>query len=60
MDKNGNLGIGTNGSPSEKLEVIGNINSEGKLKENGHDLIPVGTIVTVSYTHLTLPTICSV
>ena len=40
----GNVGIGTT-SLSEKLEVIGNINSEGKLKENGHDLIPVGTIV---------------
>ena len=45
IDKEGNVGIGTTPSAGVKLEVNGNINSQGKLKENGHDLVPVGTIV---------------
>lgn len=41
-DKN-NVGIGK--KPSERLDVDGNIHASGKLMENGHALLPAGSII---------------
>jgi microcystin-dependent protein len=41
---NNKVGVGKN-SPAHKLDVVGNINSSGKIKEVGYDLIPKGVIV---------------
>jgi microcystin-dependent protein len=39
----GNVGIGT-ASPGAELDVVGDINTTGKLQEGGNDLIPAGFI----------------
>ncbi len=47
---NGNIGIATK-TPTQKLDVQGNvhvngnINTQGKVQENNHDLVPRGTII---------------
>ena len=44
--QDGKVGIGSTAINSDiKLQVAGNINTTGKLKEGTYDLIPVGTIV---------------
>ena len=51
IDSNGNVGINTSTTPTEKLEVngnikaTGNVNATGKVQEKGNDLLPKGTIV---------------
>ncbi len=40
---NDSVGIGT-ANPTEKLDVTGNINTSGKIQENGNDLIAQGII----------------
>lgn len=41
----GNVRMGENAGIANKLEVDGNINARGKLKESGHDLLPAGSII---------------
>jgi microcystin-dependent protein len=41
---NGNVGIG-NTNPSDKLEVVGNIKSNGRIKDKTGDVMPVGSIL---------------
>jgi microcystin-dependent protein len=41
----GNVRIGLTWNTSDRLDVWGNINALGAIKQNGHQLIPVGTIV---------------
>jgi hypothetical protein len=40
----GNVGIGKT-DPSYTLDVLGDLNTDGKIKENGSDLIPSGMII---------------
>ena len=40
---NENVGIGTN-APAHNLDVVGDINTQSKIKEHGNDLIPRGFI----------------
>lgn len=44
VNGNGNVGIGTS-NPTHKLDVTGDINVSGKVKENGNDLLPKGSII---------------
>ncbi|MBN2778240.1 MAG: hypothetical protein JXR36_11390 [Bacteroidales bacterium] len=42
---NGKVRMGVNAGIDNQLEVGGSINAKGKIKENGYDLVPAGTIV---------------
>ncbi len=41
---NGNVGVGTT-NPNEKLQVAGNIKSEGRIKDKTGSVVPVGSIM---------------
>lgn len=44
INKYNNVGIGTS-NPTHKLDVVGDVNVSGKVKENGNDLLPKGSII---------------
>ncbi|MDD5431111.1 MAG: tail fiber protein [Candidatus Pacebacteria bacterium] len=43
--KSNNVGIGTTDTASYKLNISGNLNASGKIKENGGDIVPSGLII---------------
>lgn len=54
LQAGGNVGIGQ-ANPDHRLDVAGNINTNGKIKEDGNDLIPAGVIVMWSGSVASIP-----